>query len=124
MTLDATNAKLSPISVAELEELRDIVYSWHLINHESDDPCDEIDPITYVAPDGDTCLHSAAVSGEPRVVELLVKAGLDVNQPGDMGMTPLHCAATPAIVAFLLANGARTDIVNLFGRSPLGRHDR
>lgn len=124
MTLEATNAKRSPISAAELEELRDIIYPWHLINYESDDPCDEIDPVTYVAPDGDTCLHSAAFRGEFRAVELLVKAGLDVNQPGDMGKTPLHYADTPEIVALLLANGARTDIVNLFGRSPLGRHDR
>ena len=124
MALEATNAKRSPISVAELEELRDIIYPWHLISYESGDPCDEIDPVTYVAPDGDTCLHSAAFRGELRAVELLVKAGLDVNQPGDMGKTPLHYADTPEIVAFLLANGARTDIVNLFGRSPLGRHDR
>lgn len=124
MTPEATNAKRSLLSAAELEELRDIIYPWHLINYESEDPCDEVDPVTYVAPDGDTCLHSAAFRGELRAVELLVKAGLDVNQPGDMGKTPLHYADTPEIVAFLLANGARTDVVNLFGRSPLGRHDR
>jgi ankyrin repeat protein len=124
MTLDATSASLARISAAELEELRDFVYSWHLINYESDDPCDEIDPLTYVAPDGDTCLHSAAFRGDLRAVELLVKAGLDVNQPGDMEMTPLHCADTPEMVAFLVANGARTDIVNLLGRSPLGRRNR
>jgi ankyrin repeat protein len=124
MTPDVTSANGCPISAAELEELRHIVYSWHLINYESEDPCDEIDPVSYVAPDGDTCLHSAAFRGELRAVELLVKAGLDVNRPGDMEMTPLHCADTPEIVAFLLANGARTDIVNLFGRSPLGGHDR
>jgi ankyrin repeat protein len=124
MTLEGTNAKRSLLTAAELEELRDIIYPWHLINYESEDPCDEVDPVTYVAPDGDTCLHSAAFRGELRAVELLVKAGLDVNQPGDMGKTPLHYADTPEIVAFLLANGARTDVVNLFGRSPLGRHDR
>ena len=124
MTPEATNAKRSLLSAAELEELRDIIYPWHLINYESEDPCDEVDPVTYVAPDGDTCLHSAAFRGELRAVELLVKAGLDVNQPGDMGKTPLHYADTPEIVAFLLANGARTDVVNLFVRSPLGRHDR
>ena len=124
MTPEATNAKRSLLSAAELEELRDIIYPWHLINYESEDPCDEVDPVTYVAPDGDTCLHSAAFRGELRAVELLVKAGLDVNQPGDMGKTPLHYADTPEIVAFLLANGARTDVVNLFGRPPLGRHDR
>lgn len=71
------------------------------------------------------CLQtSAAFCGELRAVELLVKAGLDVNQAGDMEMTPLLCADTPEIVAFLLGNGARTDIVNLFGRSPLESHDR
>jgi ankyrin repeat protein len=79
---------------AELEELRDIVYPWHLVNYESDDPCDEIDPVSHVAPDGDTCLHSTAFRGELRAVQLLGKAGLDINRQGDMGKTPLHYADT------------------------------
>jgi len=116
--------KRAHISAAELEELRDIVYAWNLINYESDDPCDEVDPVTYVAADGDTCLHIAAFRGDLRAVELLVKADVDVNRPGDMGKTPLHYADTPEVVEFLLASGARADIVNLFGRSPLGRHGR
>jgi len=114
-------ANLTP---AEVEELRDIVYPWHLLNYESDDPCDEINPLTYVAPDGDTCLHSAAHRGDFRAVELLVKAGLDVNRQGDIGNTPLHYASAPEIVEFLLANGARTDINNALGTPPLWRHQR
>ena len=50
----------SQITAAELEELRDIVYPWHLLNYESDDVLDDIDAVTYVAPDGDTCLRTAA----------------------------------------------------------------
>jgi len=106
---------LSPIEYAELQA----TFS-DLLNYESDDPCDPIDPLTYCAPDKDTCLHVAAHRGNLRAVELLVKAGLDVNQQGDMGYTPLHYAATPEVISFLLAHGASPSIKNEFGTSPVG----
>jgi ankyrin repeat protein len=90
-----------------------------LLNYESDDPTDPIDPLRYVAPDGDTCLHLAARRGNLRAVELLVKAGLDIDQPGDMGSTPLHYASKPEIISFLLANGASTATRNEFGQLPI-----
>ena len=112
----------SQITALELEELRDIVYPWHLLNYESEDILDDIDAVTYMAPDGDTCLHTAALIGDLRAVELLIKAGLDVNRQGDIGNTPLHYAKAPEIVEILLANGARTDIKNALGILPLWRH--
>jgi len=92
----------------------------HVINYGSDDPSDPIDPLTYLAPDGDTCLHIAAFGGNLRAVQLLVREGLDVNAKGDMGYTPLHYALTAEIAQFLLASGADSSIVNEFGQFPIG----
>ncbi len=107
--------KLSLEEIAELnEEFKD------LINYEAEDPCEQIDPLTYIAPDDDTCLHVAAIRGNTRAVELLMKAGLDVNHQGDMGETSLHIAIRkhymPVIIALIRA-GARTDIVSEFNVS-------
>ena len=108
---------LSPSEQAELQ----VVFA-DLLNYDADDPTDAIDPLTYVASDGDTCLHVAARRGNLRAVQLLVKAGLDVDRTGDMGSTALHCASTPEVVAFLLASGASTEIKNEFGRYPIESH--
>jgi len=107
-----------PLSPSELSELRAAFAD--VMNYESDDPCSPIDPLTYCAPDKDTCLHIAAHRGSLRAVELLLKAGLDVNAQGDMGYTALHYASTPEIVALLLAHGASRSIKNEFGKSPIG----
>ena len=104
-------------SASELAELQAAFAD--LLNYDSEDPNEPIDPLTYVAPDGDTCLHVAARRGNLRVVELLVKAGLNVNQPGDMGSTPLHYASEPDVIAFLLASVASTQIQDEFGRYPV-----
>ncbi len=114
----------SRLTESELEELNQLFYSYHLINYYDDDPLAPIDPLTYVSSDGDSCLHIAAWVGDLRAVELLVKAGMDVNRLGDMEMTPLHCAGTPEVAQFLLSHGADTNLVNLFGTSPVGRYDR
>ena len=114
----------SRLTESELEELHQLFYGYHLINYEGDDPLAPMDPLTYVSSDRDTCLHIASFVGDLRAVELLVKGGLDVNRPGDMEMTALHCAATPEVAQFLLSHGAATDIVNLFGTSPIGRYDK
>gem|GEM_PF-4776807 len=84
---------------------------------------DPIDPLTYIAPDGDTCLHIAAHRGNLRAVQLLVKAGLDPDRQGDMGYTALHYASTPEVVEFLLGCGASRTIKNEFGKSPVGWKD-
>ncbi len=81
-----------PVNLNE-DEINELKKSFEdLINYDSDEPTDSIDPLTYRAPDGDNCLHIAAFRGDIRSVQLLLKAGLDVNQTGDMGYTALHYA--------------------------------
>jgi ankyrin repeat protein len=110
----ADASKLSPAEVAELAAaFRD------LINYEGDDPTAAIDPFTYRRPDGDTCLHIAAHRADVRSVALLLKAGADPNDLGDMRSTPLHYAKDPRIIQMLLAAGASDKIKNAFGRTPL-----
>ena len=105
--------RLTPTEYAELKST-----FADLLNYEADDPTTPIEPLTYVAPDGDTCLHVASLRGDLRAVELLVKAGLDINRPGDMGATPLHYASNPEVASFLLASGASPEIRDKFGRLP------
>jgi len=92
-----------------------------LINYEADDPLEMIDPITYCTPEGESCLHIAAIRGDIRAVELLIKAGLDINKPGDMGNTPLHYAnkfGHRDVADFLIRQGASTKLKNDFGEIP------
>ncbi len=110
---------MQSISQSEIAELK--LAFTDLINYESEDPCEPINPLTYCSPDGDSCLHVAAHRGNLRMVELLIKAGLDINKQGDMGYTPLHYASTPEVIAFLLTHGASTTIVNMFGKRPAGK---
>jgi len=92
-----------------------------LINYESDDPEDPIDPISYVDSNGDALLHIAAQRGDLHTVTVLLSAGLDVNLRGDMGCTPLHYAYMKGhseLVEHLKIIGADSTIRNDFGRRP------
>jgi ankyrin repeat protein len=109
---------MSQLTATELAELQ-VVFA-DVLNYESEDPTAPINPLTYVAPDGDTCLHIAAHRGHVRAVELLIRAGLDVNRQGDMGYTPLHYAANKDVVSLLRSSGASASIVSEFGNSPVG----
>ena len=94
---------------------------YYLTNYESDDINKPIDPLTYVDSNGDHLLHIAAQLGDIRTIELLLKAGLDVNQTGDMGCTPLHYAKMKKredVASLLLTHGASTSIENDFGELP------
>jgi ankyrin repeat protein len=54
--------------------------------------------------------------------KLALKSGADVNAADDMGNTALHYAAylrVDAVVQFLVENGARMDVTNKFGETPL-----
>ena len=100
----------------ELEELARAFAD--LINYESDDPTDPINPLTYEDPDGDNCLHVAASRNDHRAAGLLLKAGVDVNCRGDMGSTPLHYAVkrgSVEVIRVLLEHGASKTLKNEFG---------
>jgi hypothetical protein len=84
----------------------------------------------YISPtakdnDGRTVLHHAACNKSPNATEIidyLVEKGADINAQNKYKMTPLFDAAslrrTSAILA-LLKNGARLDIEDHMGRTPL-----
>lgn len=104
---------------SEINELKK-AFSYQL-NYESDDPHDPIDPLTYRNPEGDSCLHIAAQKGDYRSVELLLKAGLNVNELGDMGYTPLHYAKKwghENVAKLLISHGASLSIRDEFGKLP------
>lgn len=103
----------------ELQTIRDRYP--HLREYRSDDLDEPIDPLTFVDPTGDSLLHIAASAGDLDTVELLVRAGIDVDQIGDMGCTALHYAKMKRredVYSFLVANGASTMIRNEFGLLP------
>jgi ankyrin repeat protein len=69
-----------------------------------------------------TALHMAAVGGRPDVVDLLLRAGADVNAKDIRGMTPLMWAVAtdrphPGIVGLLLAGGADPLVRSAVGES-------
>jgi ankyrin repeat protein len=69
---------------------------------------------------GSTPLHRAVVSGNPRLIRLLVAAGADVNAPDRRGYTPLHgavCNHNRAAVELILSQGGRADLKTKSGQS-------
>lgn len=104
---------------AEIDELQKKYY--YLTNYQSENVDDPIDPLTYVDSNGDYLLHIAARLGDLRTVELLLNAGVHVNQLGDMGNTALHYAKKKNkedVYKLLLAHGASRNIRNEFGKLP------
>ena len=106
--------------------LKDLEYLKHvfidLTNYESDDPLDEIDPLTYELPEGDSCLHIGVGRGDIRAVKLLIDGGLDINKKGDMSLTPLHVAYKHRqfeIAELLVECGADEKALDEFGRIPI-----
>ena len=58
---------------------------------------------------GDNALHCVCVWGDLEAAKLLVENGIDVNQRGELGFTPLKVAVDfgfPRIAEYLIANGA------------------
>ncbi|XP_054943598.1 ankyrin repeat domain-containing protein 6 isoform X1 [Physeter macrocephalus] len=71
---------------------------------------------------GRTPLHLAANKGHLSVVQILLKAGCDLDVQDDAGDTALHIAAAlnhKKVVKILLEAGADGTIVNNAGRTPL-----
>lgn len=79
-------------------------------------------------PGCDGALHIATLRHNREDVKLLVKHGADVNAKGEMGITPLHYAATfrdVAMVEVLMRLGADASLRNEWGqtaREVLERH--
>lgn len=79
-----------------------------------------LDPDVKNAVSGDTPLLSAAMSGRKLNVELLLKAGADINVPDRMGNTPLHIAARTghaSLALYFLQSGAQFTARNAQGRT-------
>jgi hypothetical protein len=92
-----------------------------VINYAADDPLSPIDPLTYVTPEGDTCLHLAAIRGSVEMVAWLLDHGLEIDAQGDMGCTALYYARLfdhRDVYRLLVERGADTAIRSEFDRPP------
>lgn len=71
------------------------------------------------------CVIEGAVRGEPQleVLQLLLRAGADVNRADKDGWTPLYSCVNyrfPEMIPYLLQAGARRDLrESTWGRTPL-----
>lgn len=102
----------------EIEKLKNIFSD--LVNYEADDPLSPIDFFSYKTPEGDSCLHIAAMRGDCNAIELLLDGGLDIDSAGDMGNTALHYASAGRhreAFDLLISRGANQLVSNEFGKS-------
>ena len=104
------------LTESEVKELQ-TTYSY-LTNYEAEEPDVPIDPLTYVDSNGDALVHIAVQRGDLRSVEILLRAGIDANQIGDMGNTALHYAKDEPLANLLIEHGASVDTYNEFGEWP------
>lgn len=71
---------------------------------------------------GETALQYAVAWGDIRAIRLLVKAGAEVDNIGEMNCTPLYHAVMfgwSDVVEYLLKQGANPNIRSDFGDTPL-----
>jgi ankyrin repeat protein len=109
--------KLTESEVKEIQER----YPY-LTNFDDDDLIGPIDPVSYKDSNGDTLLHIAARLGDLRTIQMLLSAGLNIDQTGDMSCTALHYAQMKGhseVVKYLLDQGASKTVINDFGKLPL-----
>jgi ankyrin repeat protein len=81
-----------------------------------------LDNINATDSDGDNALHSAVVGNDLDEARLLIEAGINIDQHGDLGYTPLHNACSfghKDMVLLLIESGA--DVYALCeGETPFG----
>jgi ankyrin repeat protein len=89
------------------------------------------DTVNATNVEGDNALHWAARAGDLEAARLLIAAGIEVNQRGDLGHTALHeaCASgNEGMVQLLVAHGAdlyaRTEGDLPFTVARLNGHDK
>lgn len=73
-------------------------------------------------PYGDSLLHLASIAGYLEAISFLIASGVDVNDPGNSGMTPLHYAAQQDqlhAAELLLKLGADPYYTDEAGETPL-----
>jgi ankyrin repeat protein len=71
---------------------------------------------------GLTAIHIASIVGAMGVVDLLVRAGVNVNEPCDRNMTPLFLAVqcnNTNVCGYLMTKGADVNHQNIDGLTPL-----
>jgi ankyrin repeat protein len=90
---------VSPELIALFERLRETATYANVL----------FDDVNATNSDGDNALHWAVSSDDLAAARMLIDAGIQVNQRGDLGHTPLHeaCAAgNPDMVMLLVQHGA------------------
>ncbi|UJR24559.1 hypothetical protein I4U23_005934 [Adineta vaga] len=71
---------------------------------------------------GATALHVAAAKGYIDVIDLLIRAGANLNSVDNDGWTPLHAAAhwdKHDVIKYLIEKNASLDVKNYAGQTPL-----
>lgn len=88
------------------------------------------DDVNALNADGDNALHWAVRRDDQEVARLLIECGINVNQYGDLGRTPLHEACSwghGEMVRLLVEHGAdlhaHTEGETPFSLARLTRHD-
>jgi ankyrin repeat protein len=64
-------------------------------------------------------MHEAASNGDTHELGFLLASRVDVNIADEDGNTALHEAVTPEVVSLLLKYGAKVNVINRFGMTPL-----
>ncbi len=105
----ANHDALTPLLMAAAEGRRDVV----VLLIERGAPIDQAGTGRW------TLLHEAAARGDADITELLLERGLTVDVRCEDGRTPLHWAATPAMVRLLVNRGAAVDARGSHRRTPL-----
>jgi ankyrin repeat protein len=91
----------------------------------------DLSDVNATSLEGDNALHCVVRWDDLEAAKSLIDAGIDVNQSGDLGFTPLHVACMQGnmlMVEFLVANGA--DLFSMsegdtpFAKARLHGHDQ